>query len=216
MLTSVCGRSKVLPVPYFVQPTPITCQSTCLKMMAAYLEQSVVFQCTGVGDREILDIWKDVNTSPRRPVQARNAHANFKWWLERHFTSLRFEYLALRDEATAQEKIVRFIDGGVPVLMSVSHANVPGHIVLVIGYQNYVPAVSAPDFKLVVHDPYGRFDPSLLSNAYGARRWQGGMSLASGSETGPGQNCQVAITGVSRRRHGDSRAGTYYLLSARR
>lgn len=216
MQTSVCGRTKVLPVPYFLQPTGITCQSTCLKMMAAYLEQSVVFQCTGAGDREIPDIWKDVNTAPGRPVQARNAHANFKWWLEKHFKSLRFEYLTLKDEAVAQERIVQFIDGGMPVIMSVSHAHVAGHIVLVIGYENYVPAVSAPDFKLVVHDPYGRFDPSLLSNAHGARRWRGGMSLPSGSQTGPGQNCQVAITAVSRHRQGDARSGTYYLLSVRR
>ena len=29
-------RSKVLPVPYKVQPTSYTCQSTCLKMMGMY------------------------------------------------------------------------------------------------------------------------------------------------------------------------------------
>ena len=216
METAVGGRSKVLPVPYFVQPTGVTCQATCLRMMAAYLEQSVLFQCTGAGDRKILDIWKDVNTSPERPSHARNAHVNFKWWLERHFKSLHFEYLALLDEAAARDKIVQFIDGGMPVLMSVSHAQVEGHIILVIGYQNFAPMMSVPDFKLVAHDPYGRFDPSLLSAAHGARRWESGMSLPSGGETGPGQQCKLAITAVSRHREGDARAGTYYLLSARR
>ena len=32
------GRSKILPVDYNSQPTDNTCQSTCLKMMASYIE----------------------------------------------------------------------------------------------------------------------------------------------------------------------------------
>ncbi|HEX5576513.1 MAG TPA: C39 family peptidase [Gemmatimonadales bacterium] len=209
------SRTIVLPVPYFSQPTSDTCQSTCLKMMATYLEQSVVLQSTGGGERDILEIWKDVNQSPQRPVMARNAHANMKWWLERHFPTIRFEYLTLTDEGRALEKIVAFIAGGVPVLMSVSHARVPGHIILVVGYENYVPSASTPDFDLVVHDPYGRFDPSLLSKSYGRMRWLGGMSLVNGGETGPGQSCRLKITSVGRQRRGDARRGTYYLLSAK-
>ena len=85
-----------------------------------------------------------------------------------------------------------------------------------VGYENYIPAMSSPDFSVVVHDPYGRFDPSLLPNTYGARRWTGGMSLASGGQAGPGQNCRLAFTGVGRQRQGDSRRGTYPILSARR
>jgi hypothetical protein len=209
------SRSNVLPVPYFVQPTSNTCQSTCLRMMAAYLERAVVMQSTGAGERDILQIWKDINEAPDRPIKVRNAHANLKWWLERYFPSLRFEYHALKDEARAVEKVIDFIDGGVPVLMSVSHARVAGHIVLVVGYENHVPLACAADFELVVHDPYGRFDPSLLSTTYGKRRWLGGMSLVTGGETGPGQSCRLAPTGVSRQRHGDGQRGTYYLLSAR-
>jgi Papain-like cysteine protease AvrRpt2 len=70
------GQSRVLHVPYFAQPTGITCQSTCLKMMASYLEQAVIFQSTGTGPREILAIWKDINESKDRPVKASNAYAN--------------------------------------------------------------------------------------------------------------------------------------------
>lgn len=209
------SRTNILPVPYFAQPTSNTCQSTCLKMMATYLEQSVVLQSTGGADRDILDIWKDVNESPQRPVMARNAHANMKWWLEQHFPTLRFEYLTLTDEGRALEEIVRFINGGMPILMSVSHARVPGHIILVVGYENYTPSVSTPDFDLVVHDPYGRFDPSLLSRSYGRLRWLRGMSLVTGGETGPGQSCRLTISSVSRQRKADSRRGTYYLLSAK-
>src|ERR1700752_3790584 len=130
MPPSTAGSSCVLTVPYFPQPTGITCQSTCLKMMASYLEQQVVFQSTGAAARDIETIWKDVNEGNERPVQMRNAHATLKWWLQKYFPSLRFEYLTFRDEADALERIVRFIDGGVPVLMSVSHARVAGHIVL--------------------------------------------------------------------------------------
>jgi hypothetical protein len=210
------GLTKVLPVPYFVQPTSNTCQSTCLKMMATYFEESVVRTSTGAAARDIPDIWKDINESKDRPVAARNAHANMKWWLERHFPSLAFEYITIADEAGALEKIVEFIDGGMPVLMSVSHVNVEGHIVLVVGYENYIPLVSSPDMNIVVHDPYGRFDPSLLSKTFGKRRWDGGMSLKSGGETGVGEQCRVPMTSVSRRREGDAAKGTYHLLSARR
>ena len=130
------SRTKILRVPYFVQPTGITCQSTCLKMMALYLEQSVVRQSTGAAARHIQDI-RAFNESPDRPVKMRNAHANMKWWLESHFPSLTFEYTATRDEIEAQQLIVDYIDGELPVIASVSHARVKGHIIPVIGYENY-------------------------------------------------------------------------------
>ena len=174
--------AKTLPVPYFTQPTSITCQSTVLKMMATYLEEHVVFQSNGAAQREIRDIWKDVNEDPKRPSRIRNAHANVKWWLERHFPSLRFEYIQTKREDQAVESIVRFIYGGFPVLVSVSQERVAGHIILVVGYANYLPNVSKPNLELIVHDPYGSFDPTLLSTLCGnetlarrrvdARRWR--------------------------------------------
>lgn len=215
MSKAICSRSKILPVPYFAQPTGITCQSTCLKMMATYLEQYIVRQSTGAGARDILNIWKDVNESKDRPSQVRNAHTNLKWWLERHFPSIQFEYSTMAVETRVIEKVVDYIDKGIPVLMSVSHARVAGHIVLAVGYENYQPLTSTPDFHLVVHDPYGRFDPSLLSNTYGGKRWDGGMSLVSGGQRGPGQNCRLPLTGVGRQRSGDTNRGTYYLLSGK-
>jgi hypothetical protein len=217
-MTTLTGirRTTVLPVPYFTQPTDNTCQSTVLKMMASYIEHSVLRQSTGAGERDILDIWKDVNQSAERPSKMRNAHSNMKWWLERHFPSLRFEYLTITDEVEALERIIGFIDARMPVLMSVSHVRVAGHIILVVGYENYKPLASTPDFDLVVHDPYGKFDPTLLSKSYGRMRWLGGSSLVSGGETGPGQSCRVSLDSVGRQRKGDSRRGTYYLLSARR
>ncbi|HUG40908.1 MAG TPA: C39 family peptidase [Longimicrobiales bacterium] len=209
------GLNRILPVPYFVQPTAVTCQSTCLKMFATYLERSVVQQSTAAGAREIPAIWKDINQDPRRPVKVLNAHGNMKWWLERHFPRLKFDYSVVADEARAIDSIVPFIDGGFPVMVSISHARVAGHIILVVGYEGYTRGVSSPEFKLVVHDPYGRFDPTLLSTTFGKRRWEGGQSLASGGQAGPGQNNRVVVSGVGRQRTGDARIGTYYLLSAR-
>ena len=85
------GRQKTLNVPYFAQPTPITCQSTVLKMFAQYLENNIVLQSTGGGAREVVDIWKDINEGADRPSKLRNAHANMKWWLEKHFPRIKFE-----------------------------------------------------------------------------------------------------------------------------
>ena len=209
-------NGKLLPVPYFVQPTAVTCQSTCLKMMSVYLERSVLLQSTGAEFIDIGQIWKEVNTGKGRPSLMQNAHANFKWWLEQRFPRLRFDYAQTTSEADAAARIVRSIDREMPVLMSVSHAHVAGHIVLVVGYEGHQANMSSEGFKVVVHDPYGRFDPMLLSNLYGKERLTGGRSLMSGSESGPGQGCRLPITAVSRRRTGDSRSGTYYLLIPRR
>jgi len=206
----------VLPVPYFIQPTAITCQSTCLKMMAVYLEREVVLQSTGAEGLAISDIWSEVNSGTARPSAARNAHANFKWWLERRFRQLRFPYIQTASEAEAAEWIMQSIDLRMPVLMSVSHEHVAGHIVMAIGYEGYVPGISSSAFHVVVHDPYGRFDPYLKSTLYGKKRMDGSASLLSGSERGPGQGCRVPITSVGRRRGGDTRAGHYYLLMPRR
>jgi hypothetical protein len=210
------GMSKSLPVPYFAQPTGITCQSTVLKMFASYLERSVVMQSTGAGGRAVQDIWRDINQGPGRPSKFRNAHANMKWWLEQHFPTVRFEYLQIKDETQALEQIVRFIDGGFPVLVAVSHINVEGHIVLVTGYENYRLNACSADFRLIVHDPYGQFDPTLKSKLFGGRRWEGGASLLSGGERAPGTGVKLPITAVSRQRPGDAYLGTYYLLSATR
>jgi len=94
-----------------------------------------------------------------------------KWWLQQHFPSLHFEYIQTNHEDNAVESTIRFIDRGFPVLVSVSHARVAGHTILVIGYANYSPGMSSADFELIVHDPFGRFDPSLLSTLFGKQRW---------------------------------------------
>lgn len=208
------GRTRILPVPYFVQPTSNTCQSTVLKMMATYLEDRVILVSTGAGDRNILDIWKDINEDPHRPEKTRNAHANMKWWLQKHFPSLKFKYTQTTKEDLALESIVASIDAGFPVLVSISHAHVKGHIVLVVGYENYEPSLSSMTFNLVVHDPYGRFDPNLLSTLWGGKRYVGGACLPCGGETGPGQGNRLPVTAAGRQRLGDTQRGTYYLLAA--
>jgi hypothetical protein len=209
----MAGASRQLPVPYLTQPDATTCQSTVLKMMAGYLEREVVRQSTGASAKAIRDIKQEINGDPGRPDKKLiNSHANFKWWLQRHFPSLTFNYVSTRNEVEATETIVKAVDLGFPVLVSVSHARVAGHIVLVVGYRDYQPNQSSAGFRWIVHDPYGQFDPSLLSSVYGRRRFTGGMSLVGGDEIGPGRNLSLEPPAISRQRTGDRAAGTYYLL----
>jgi hypothetical protein len=208
------GRSRILQVPYFAQPTGVTCQSTCLKMVSSYLEESLM-ESKGPGATEIPKIWSEINQSAERPNKThQNAHENMKWWLQRRFTRLKFKWNYLPDEGRALETIVRCIDDGFPVIVSVSHANVDGHIILVVGYENYQPNMSSPEFKLVVHDPYGRFDPSLASKLFGESRFDGGMSLATGGQEGVGRNVRLPVTGSGQRK-GVAR-GEYDLLRVSR
>src|SRR5262249_49964779 len=157
--------------------------STVLRMYAEYLERYMLFQSTGAGQREIRDIWNDINTSQGqnpdpRPVSVLNSHDNMMWWLEKSFSRLKFKKFQTRLPAQALSQIVRSIDRGFPLMASVSHQRVPGHIILIVGYTGYRPDASfandtmsfATAVRLVVHDPYGAFDPSLNSNLWGEGR----------------------------------------------
>jgi hypothetical protein len=212
-------RSKTLHVPYFHQPTSVTCQSTVLKMFATYLASDVLHQSSDGADEEITNIWNDINTGDKRPVQLRNAHKNMKWWLEQHFPMLEFEYSSTTHEDVAMEQIVGYIDSGFPVLVAVSHARVEGHIVLVVGYENYQPLKCSDDFALIIHDPYGKFDPHQVSDMFGVtgtkRGLLGGSSLMCGGETGPGMANRLPLEAASRQRKGDKFIGTFYLLSVK-
>jgi hypothetical protein len=208
-------RTRILEVPYFAQPTGNTCQATCLKMMASYLEQTRAGSSTGALSLNILEINKDVNESEDRPDKKyRNSHANLRWWLERRFPTVTFFYDSFSKKSKALKKIIEFIDGDRPVLVSVSHANVEGHIILVVGYENYSEKDAGSDFNIVVHDPYGRFDPTLRSKTFGGKRFDGGRSLVSGGQNAPGECCRVPLTSVSRQAEEDKAKGTFILLAA--
>lgn len=211
------ARSKLLKVPYFTQPTDNTCQSTVLKMFATYLEQEVLKISGGAPNLRPVDIYHTINKDPKRPNKKfTNAHANMKWWLQERFPTLNFQYVTTALEWEAIDAIVGFIDSGFPVLVAVSHANVEGHIVLVLGYENYRENASSVDLRLVVHDPYGAFDPALLSKEYGKQRFDRGMCMQSGGEMGPGTAVRVDPLAASRQRKGDKYKGTFYLISASR
>jgi hypothetical protein len=215
---SVSGRSRRLPVPYFAQPNETDCQSTCLKMFALYLEQQGLPSAKeAAATLDIPAIKKEINGSPNRPdKEYKNSHENMRWWLGEHFPALAFVRESTTDPVEALEKIIAFIDSEMPVIVSVSHKGVKGHIVMVVGFQNYTPYQSSADFSLEVHDPYGQFDPELLSKLNGKKRREGGMSLMRGGEKAPGMNCRLPLTSISRRRAGDKALGAYYLLSARK
>jgi hypothetical protein len=209
------GTSKLLPVPYFVQPTGNTCQSTVLKMFAAYIEREVLhIESAAALELKPVDIYATINGSESRPdKEQKNSHANMMWWLKQRFPTINFKYVTRKLDFEAIEQIVRFINSGFPVLASVSHARVAGHFVLVLGYENYLENASSPAFRLVVHDPFGAFDPSLLSDAYGKQRYSGGLSLQAGGEMGPGTAVRLDPLCASKQKKTDWNKGTFYLIS---
>jgi hypothetical protein len=159
---AVAGTSKVLDVPDLVQPDPTWCQSTILEMMAMHIENSVIFASTGGADTPISSIWKEISQSPERPEKARNAHKNMVWWLEKRYDPPpKFSYLTTHFIDPAIDSVVRFIDGGFPIIASVSHQAVKGHIILIVGDEGYEAMACSAGLHFVVHDPYGRFDPTL-------------------------------------------------------
>jgi hypothetical protein len=212
----MAGTSKVLDVPYLVQPDPTWCQSTVLKMMAMFIENSAIFASTGGAETPINSIWEEINQSPGRPEKARNAHKNMVWWLEKRYDPpLKFSYLTSHFIDPAIDNVVRFIDGGFPVIASVSHQAVKGHIILIVGYDGYEAMACSAGLHFVVHDPYGRFDPTLSHRMFGQRRWEGGVSLAGGAEKGPGQFNRVPVASIGRHREGDAAYGNFYFISCR-
>ena len=209
----MAGRSKILSVDFYTQPTSNTCQSTCLKMMSSYVEGSDGTSPGPAASLNPVDIYHTINHDPGRPDKAnQNSHQNMMWWLKQRFPNLKFKEIVTKDEVKAEETIINSIDRDSPVMVGVSHSRVHGHIILVIGYVNYQPYTCSQDFGLVVHDPYGRFDPSLSSDKYGAKRFNGGASLVTGGEVGPGKSVILPLTSVSRQRQGDASRGNYFLI----
>ncbi len=208
------ARSKVLPVPYFIQPDHTTCQSTVLKMMAAFLSNGDP-AAQRVKPGEIEDIKKKINTDAKRPQKTmKNAHENFRWWLQEKFPQYEFERASFALQWEVIDWIVHHIDDGFPVLTGVNHERVAGHIILITGYKNYRPNMSSKDLQFIVHDPYGKFDPTLKSKEYGNRRMDGAACVASGGEMGPGQAVPLGANEVGR--HKPKEPTVYYLLSAKR
>ena len=217
--------SRILPVPYYVQESDVHCQSTCLRMYAEYLERCKQHSPTNAAQTPIPEIWKQINTGKDRPVQVRNAHANMMWWLEKNFPPLKFQKKTTTDPNAALFWVIRSIDAGFPVMASVSHKRVAGHIILLVGYRDYSPDVCMADdlftpspalmmTKIIAHDPYGGFDPALSCAFWGKKRWTGGMSLMSGGQSGAGRNVELPVENVGRRKEGDERAGNFELMSA--
>jgi hypothetical protein len=208
------GRSKILAVPYFAQPTGTTCQGTVLKMFASWLEQKTGYS---ISAQRLApeDVKTTINSAAGRPEpNAVNSHANMRWWLEQQFPSLIANKLSTPVVSDATAFFVRQLDANYPVLCSVTHANNnTGHIVLVVGYENYRENMSSFDFQLVVHDPYGAYEPSLQSTLYGQKRWSGGMSLLSGGESAPGKNVRLTLQGASRQFSGAHSYGQWLLSS---
>lgn len=209
----------VLPVPYFIQPDGGTCQSTVLKMIAAYIDRK---RGQPVQNRVIHQIKTSINSDPGRPSLLHNAWANFNWWLQREFTDMQFQMDTTNDVVRAAKIIRDSIDAGSPVLVSTNQNMLSsGHIILVVGVMRLegsqllepLPGPLGQNFVFICHDPFGRFgmqhftsDPRWGSGRYNIK---GGFS-APGGEIGPGMFVQYTLEGI--RRSG----GTFLLIRAAR
>lgn len=205
-------KKKVLAVPYFVQPTTITCQSTCLKMYATYLAN--IYQISSEGaSKSIKSIWADINTGSERPVRKRNSYENMKWWLNKYFFPIIFEVLVISDVDSAIAKVVNKIDHDYPVIISTNHNRTSGHIILVVGYDGFECNRSNPKIEFICHDPFGQFNPQFATGLFGDRRYETGMSLSSGGQNGPGKGVKLDYNGIRRIRQDKHSAGMFILIS---
>jgi len=202
----------ILDVPYLIQPTGNTCQSTCLKMFGMYLEAQLG-RPASIAPLSILDIWSEINEGKDRPSRHRNDYQNMAWWLQRRFPDHRFGVNSTRDVDDATQRFVRTIDNGFPVIVSTNHSRTAGHIILVIGYIG-AESYSCAEAAFVCHDPNGRFHPSLHSQDYGRRRVAMGVCLASGGQVGPGKAVVYDHQAIHRIRSDQHSSGTYFLISA--
>lgn len=212
------ARNVTLPVPYYGQVSSVQCQSTVLRMYAQYLDKKL--SQSGAGGKEVQTIFDEINTPQgnpdKRPSTVKNSHANMMWWLEQNYPPLLFTKLTSRDAQVAWNTVTSSIDRGYPLIASVSHTRVAGHINIIVGYVRQIAANVSLDASLaeiIVHDPYGAFHASLGSDLYGKKRFSVGMSLVGGGEIGPGRNLVIQLGNVSRQAAGDgARRGNYELM----
>jgi hypothetical protein len=185
-------------------------------MFASYLDQ----QGKDPNDidwffKDIESIKDEINSGEGRPSALKNAHENMVWWLEKYFAPIRFERKATTDELQALDWVVSHIDQNYPVIVSTNHANVKGHIILVVGYEHYIPFQSTEEFAFICDDPYGQFNPQLNSNLYGKKRFVDGMSLPAGGESAPGKELRLNYDGIRRIRKDQSRTGNFEFISVK-
>ncbi|WP_299273629.1 C39 family peptidase [uncultured Psychroserpens sp.] len=218
-------KSKVLQVPYYTQPNADTCQSTCLKMLAHFLN-------VPGKDDPITQIYDIVNFHNDRPdqkvckdekgnIEGCNRWNNIIWWWNTRSgyyadkpkePKLKMKWRILDDQAKTIEHIVSSIDSGVPLLVSVSNSNTTGHFVLVVGYQNYLKNQSSPDFNIVCHDPYGEFFPELQSRLFGKKRYEKGFTKADGSEHAVGAGVEIGIDSLAKFKANDGEYKDQFVL----
>jgi hypothetical protein len=197
--------TKILDVPYKTQPNNYSCQSTCLKIMAMYNDMA------HTNDKSIESIYKEINEGVARPVKQKNAWDNIVWWLNLYNGNPSFSLSKTKNQAEAIEYIVKCINNNSPVIISTNNFKTKGHLVLIVGYINYVPNQSNPDFRFICHDPYGKFFPELHSDLYGPNRYDFGMSLPDGSENGVGKGVEITPTTLKRFRD-DTHHSDYYVM----
>lgn len=155
----------LLSVPYWPQPDSATCQSTCLKMMASYLDEYIG---RPIVRRNIFQIKASLKSRGNKVGLPYNHFDVMKWWLEQDFpTEFTFTWDGTTDHEGGFRRITRSIDSHFPVIVSTNHSRSKGHIILVVGYEKVQDSNISISPTLICHDPYG--DKEGL---WGKGRWQ--------------------------------------------
>jgi hypothetical protein len=211
-----------LQVPCYIQTENFWCQSTCLLMIVDFINS----RTTAVPRPAIQRIFRELNAAPpparrpgrpQRPSNQRNAWVNFAWWLnissDYRWT---FENRPRSPAAPFDAMIRRSIERGLPVLVGVSHERTPGHVILIVGYEDIqfeLAGAAVQDVWFVCHDPFGDKDRPRYWGDERVRgkgearitirgRWAGeaGMlpTYSFPGQEGPGKGVLYSRLGVSR------------------
>lgn len=181
-------------------------------MFAKYMARKSFFSSSGA-EQSIEQIWNEINTGKDRPVMMRNSYQNMKWWLEKYFPWIEFQVKETKIIDTAVNHVMKCINAGYPVMVSTNHSRTSGHIILVVGYLQ--EAFNIKQVKFVCHDPYGKFDPQLLSETFGKKRFEGGMSLTGGDQQGPGRGILYDYSGIRRIRPDKHSQNKFFMISVK-
>lgn len=204
--TTYTEFKKSLNVPYVIQPTWNTCQATCLKMYAMYLDTygESMFE---FGDKSVEEIYNEINTGFERPINKKNSWTNFVWWLNKTNGYDTFHLINTPKEEEAIDYITSSIDLGYPVLVSTNHLYSDGHIILVIGY-----SISDESCEFICHDPYGEFHPELLSEYFSETRYSFAQTNSDGSNEGVGKAINLTLNGIKRLRRDSHNSDKFILI----
>lgn len=194
---------KILDVPYYIQPTDYTCQSTVCKMVVEYLLPKGSKERSLISVIEETEIYNLINYDSNRPNKTTtNSWANMIWWMQKHVI-YKFQDIYPTDNWSAINALKKSINNFYPVIIGVTHSrNIGGHVILVVGYKETQIVIGNLTTVITTtfycHDPYGHYFKTGRQddNQYGLKRSV--MNLVGGGQSGAGAFVLYSLDGVKR------------------